>query len=190
MEFQKFPKIPRFFRTWYVTEKIDGTNATIFIHDDFETIQAGSRNRWITPEDDNYGFARWVQENKEDLLKLGPGMHRGEWWGSKIQRGYGKTNGERVFSLFNVSLWGDPEVRPTCCDCVPLLGVHEDVNTMIEKSLSLLRENGSVAAPGFDEPEGIILYHGQSGTMFKILLENDHLPKSLVGGHGNGDFSS
>jgi hypothetical protein len=26
----------------------------------------GSRTRWITPEQDNYGFARWAMEQKKE----------------------------------------------------------------------------------------------------------------------------
>ena len=77
MEFKPFPKIPRLSRNCLVQEKIDGTNASIYIDESGSTIQAGSRTRWITPEDDNYGFARWVEENKSELFKLGPAHHFG-----------------------------------------------------------------------------------------------------------------
>lgn len=89
MEFVEFPKMPRLSRECVITEKIDGTNAQIFIADDCETMLIGSRTRWITPENDNAGFARWCMEHKEDLLRLGPGRHFGEWWGQGIQRNYG-----------------------------------------------------------------------------------------------------
>ena len=50
-----------------------------------------------------FGFARWVETNRERLITLlGPGLHFGEWWGSGIQRGYGLTKGDKRFSLFNV----------------------------------------------------------------------------------------
>lgn len=39
-----------------LTEKIDGTNAQVYIADDGRVV-AGSRTRWISPEDDNFGFA-------------------------------------------------------------------------------------------------------------------------------------
>jgi hypothetical protein len=78
-----------------------------------------SRSRWITPDDDNFGFAAWVEANRDELLTLGPGRHFGEWWGSGIQRGYGLPKGEKRFSLFNVSRWG--ESRPACCHVVPVL---------------------------------------------------------------------
>ena len=120
-EFKEFDKIPRFSREVIVTEKIDGTNASIFIGDTDEFL-VGSRTRWITPEADNMGFARWAMEHKAELIAgLGVGHHFGEWWGSKIQRAYGLVNGERRFSLFNVHKWTDDAVRPRCCNVVPIL---------------------------------------------------------------------
>lgn len=116
--FEEFPKIARLKRGCIITEKIDGTNAQVIITDDGK-IGAASRSRLITPDDDNFGFARWVKENEDELIKLGPGRHFGEWWGGKIQRGYGLH--EKRFSLFNVSRWEDPASRPACCSIVPIL---------------------------------------------------------------------
>lgn len=117
-EFKEFPKMPRWSREVIITEKIDGTNASIFIGEDGEFL-TGSRTRWITPTDDNFGFSGWAYYNKEELLKLGPGHHFGEWWGSGIQRGYGLK--EKRFSLFNTFRWSDAAVRPSCCSVVPVL---------------------------------------------------------------------
>jgi len=119
-EFQEFPKIARLNREVIVTEKIDGTNASVFIGEptDFEpgVFLVGSRTRWITPEADNHGFARWAYDHEEELRTLGPGAHFGEWWGSGIQRGYGLEKGEKRFSLFNVARWGD-ERTALCKKC-------------------------------------------------------------------------
>jgi hypothetical protein len=171
--FNEFPKIARFNREVIVTEKIDGTNAQILVNDTGDDLIAGSRTRWITPEDDNHGFARWVKENKQELLRLGPGAHFGEWWGSGIQRTYGLK--EKRFSLFNVSRWETD--RPTCCHVVPVLwrGTMEDlrVNDILEK----LRTEGSVAAPGFKNPEGVVIFHVQSGTLFKKTLDKNDAAK-------------
>ena len=104
--FAPMPKIARLNREIIITEKIDGTNASVHIVPDFETgackVLAASRTRWITPQNDNLGFAAWVEANREGLLQLGPGHHFGEWWGRGINRNYGLT--ERRFSLFNV-IW-------------------------------------------------------------------------------------
>ena len=115
-EFRPFPKIPRLSREIIITEKIDGTNASITITEDGQFL-TGSRNRWITPEDDNFGFSAWAHANKDVLMGLGVGTHFGEWWGHGIQRGYGLPKGRRRFSLFNVGRWGflakvTPEQNP------------------------------------------------------------------------------
>jgi len=74
--FQAFPKIPRLFREFVMTEKLDGTNAQVLITPlaavaleerdkavdvvDGLAVFAGSRARFVTPADDNFGFAEWV----------------------------------------------------------------------------------------------------------------------------------
>ena len=173
--FEKFGKIARLARECIITEKIDGTNAQVHILDD-GTVLAGSRNRYITPTDDNYGFAAWVQEHEYELrYGLGPGRHYGEWWGQGIQRGYGLDH--KRFSLFNVSRWTH-ELTPECCHVVPVIwsGVFDTaaVNAVVE----FLAYTGSVAAKGFMEPEGIVLYHTASNTLFKKTLYGDEAPKS------------
>lgn len=109
VEFMPFPKIPRLNRDITITEKIDGTNGAIGITGDpFRgyTVYAQSRGRIITPENDNAGFAAWVEQNKAALAPvLGAGLHFGEWWGKGIQRGYGQTR--KFFSLFNFERWSN-----------------------------------------------------------------------------------
>lgn len=176
-EFRAFAKIARLNREVIVTEKLDGTNALVWVSEDGSQIRAGSRSRWITPADDNYGFAAWVEANREDLLNLGPGYHYGEWWGAGIQRRYGLT--EKRFSLFNVSRWSDQ--RPACCHVVPTLAVGTDIRAVVEEALTILRTEGSVAARGFARPEGIIAYHTASGQLYKVTLEKDVAPKGVPG---------
>lgn len=174
VEFRGFGKIPRLNREVWVTEKIDGTNACVVVGED-GSIAAQSRSRLITPEDDNFGFAAWVHDNREDLLTLGPGYHFGEWWGRGIQRNYGLQ--ERKFSLFNTYRWGKAEERPKCCDVVPVIICGTGLGHTVEEALSLLLEHGSYAAPGFLNPEGVIAYHMAGNMYFKATLENDDEPK-------------
>jgi len=104
-EFEGFPKIARLKRDITVTEKLDGTNAQIFIGEDGE-FSVGSRKRWIVPGDDNYGFARWAYGRQDELIAtLGIGRHFGEWWGQGIQRRYDME--KKQFSLFNTTRWKD-----------------------------------------------------------------------------------
>lgn len=174
--FEEFPKIPRLKRGCTVSEKIDGTNAQIHITDEGEVL-AGSRSRYITPEQDNYGFARWVKANEEELRKLGPGRHFGEWWGSGVQRGYGLKNGDKRFSMFNVGRWKD-EPLPSCVGLVPVLYEGPFSSDVIDRILDELRVGGSKAAPGFMNPEGIIVYHAAARSLFKVTLEKDEEHKS------------
>lgn len=225
-EFQGFPKIARLSRECIITEKLDGTNAQIFIWGSevvlsdgtkagprpdnipwlwtwhggcgIWSIAAGSRTRWITEVDDNHGFAKWVIENVGDsgLFALGHGRHFGEWWGSGINRGYGLS--KKRFSLFNVTRWclfgqkpkriptADPRIEkwqealPACCRLVPVLyrGVFQ--TQACEQALHILRENGSVAAPGFKNPEGIVCFHTAANVGFKKTLEKDEVPKGKL----------
>ncbi len=178
--FEPFEKISRLNRLCVATEKIDGANVGVTIAEDFTTMRVNSRTKWITLADDYKGFARWVEQHREELLKLGPGRHNGEWWGSGIGRGYGLPQGEKRFSLFNPVRWGDPAVRPACCGVVPILGQGMDIRAVTEDALTLLREKGSQVAPGFMRPEGIVIFHTASNIMFKVTLEGDASPKGSV----------
>lgn len=173
--FEPFPKIARLSREAIVTEKIDGTNAQVIITEDGDVF-AASRTRMITPEDDNFGFAKWVDGHKSELLALGPGRHFGEWWGQGIQRNYSLT--EKRFSLFNVSRWADDAVRPACCHVVPVLARDVfDAPALVLKAMKALETGGSVAAPGFMKPEGVVVFHTQSGALFKKTFEKDDAGK-------------
>lgn len=168
-EYKGFPKIPRLFDGEIViTEKIDGTNGLVYVAED-GTVRAGSRNRWLTVESDNYGFAAWVAEHQDELRQLGPGKHFGEWWGQGIQRRYGMDR--KRFSLFNVKRW-EKSPLPQCCGVVPVLfsGVVTgpvSLFDVLDNAQLRLIDKGSLAAPGFMNPEGLMVYHARSGQIFK-----------------------
>ena len=177
LQFEEFPKISRLFREVSITEKIDGTNAQIIVQAD-GAVQAASRSRLVTPEDDNYGFAKWVKANEDELRQgLGEGRHFGEWWGSGIQRNYSQTT--KRFSLFNTHKW--TEVRPACCDVVPIIWAGIYSPSCVHDALKVLRNEGSKAAPGFMKPEGIIIWHTAAQTYFKVTLEKDDEWKGKAG---------
>lgn len=196
MEFQEFPKMARLSRQCIVTEKIDGTNAQILIAPDGDQLLVGSRTRWITPKDDNFGFAAWVRDNEDQIRKLGPGRHFGEWWGKGIQRGYGVS--DKRLSLFNVSRWClhgqepkaiinlDPkaaqktqDVLPECIGIVPILWEGTFSTGMVRTTLFALSSDGSSAAPGFMDPEGVVVFHVAAGIGFKKTIKGDEVPKSI-----------
>jgi hypothetical protein len=175
-EFTGFPKMGRIFRDCVITEKIDGTNAQIYITN-YGDFLVGSRTRWIRPGDDNFGFAAWAHAHKDELMQLGPGRHFGEWWGQGIQRKYGLT--EKRLSLFNTPRW-EVDTLPPCVGLVPVLYQGLFSTDIVKECMDELRAEGSKAAPGFMDPEGVICYHVAAGVAFKATLDSDHLPKSLA----------
>lgn len=192
MDFQEFPKMARYSREVIVSEKIDGTNAAVVIEDGLinETpdkviakvgnmnIYAQSRTRFITQDDDNFGFALWVGNHAEELLTLGVGRHFGEWFGSGIQRNYGLK--EKRFALFNTSRWSDVTTRPACCTVVPVLYQGNFSGLNVDTTMEDLRVHGSAIAPGFMKPEGIVIFHTAANIGLKKTFDKDEMPKSLA----------
>jgi len=133
-EFEPFPKLKRLRKErMVITEKIDGTNAQVCIYEttqetydktinspvimatkeldngNWMMMRCGSRKRWLTRDFDNFGFAKFVQENAEELFKLGEGRHFGKWWGAGIQRTYDKE--DKTFSLSSIHTDGCKYMR-------------------------------------------------------------------------------
>lgn len=214
-EFKNYGKIPRWVNEHvWISEKIDGSNSCVVIEDytgvtdisDEEratilgftvtdagvfAVRAQSRSRFITPSKgkDNFGFAAYVQENANALVKtLGVGYSYGEWYGSGIQSGYGLTNGERHFALFPTArhtMWSDDYEKYTE---VPGLEIAPELydgpfgeGNCIEDCLNLLRDHGSFAhsARGFARPEGVVVQFKLSGARYKAFVNDDGVSKSL-----------
>ena len=181
MEFIGFPKLARLSRECVITEKIDGTNAYIYLPKDDngeinkDGILIGSKNRWITPQDDNYGFAKWCYANLDELCKLGYEHNFGEWWGKGIQRTYDLD--EKRFTLFNPERWTEENV-PSCCSVVPVLYKGMFDTTLIQGVCDRLASTGSVASGNwFSKPEGIVIYHTALGKSFKKTIDRDECRK-------------
>jgi hypothetical protein len=214
-DYPKFRPIPRLHRDVILSEKIDGTNGLIEIipadstavldmpdgiwafNDEAEPfiIRAGSRNRWLTPDSDNFGFAQWVRDNANALVALGEGRHYGEWFGKGIQSGYGLD--EKRFALFNTDRWYDPrsggadwdqeqfpkaQPAPEPTTVVPVLAIvpGQHLNHAVGTALHILESKGSILVPGFMRPEGVVAFHRGSQTYFKATVNNDEKPKSLA----------
>jgi hypothetical protein len=159
-------------------------SGAVMVGHDLYRLTAQSRKRLIYPGkdgvEDNFGFAGWVRENGAALVDaLGEGLHFGEWWGHGIQRGYGLPAGERRFSLFNTDRHKNlfREIGGVRVERVPVLyhGMFSDRE--IRGALADLAYNGSVAAPGFMNPEGVCVWHSQTRSVFKVTLDNNDAGK-------------
>lgn len=103
------------------TVKLHGTNAGVVYKND--DIYAQSRERLISVEDDNAGFAKFVKENEEAFRKLFQEVFDnnvladkdsniviyGEWAGSNIMKGTAINNIEKSFFIFGVKIKPDHE---------------------------------------------------------------------------------
>ncbi len=185
MEFKEFNKIlhiGKLFMT--ITQKIHGSNAQICIYkDDNEELQikAGSRTRWLCEDDDNYGFAKFVNANREELIGiLGEGRHYGEWAGPGINSGEGLS--EKTLCLFNWRRWMEKPL-PHRVTVVPLLykgGISLDV---IGNVMARLKESGSFLVPNYMKPEGVVIE--LDGQFYKNVFDNEEtkwkeITKSLL----------
>ena len=193
MEFKAFPKIENIRKMeMVITQKIHGTNAQIYIQErlfnlDFDKsigthvnpnvflvdgkyyeLRCGSRSRWIYPGDDNYGFAAFVHQHKEEFIrKLGPGQHFGEWAGPGVNSGEGLT--QKLFVLFD--WWKYPAERelPPQTTVVPVLYKGEFSLEAIEQTMNDLKTQGSKLVPGFMRPEGVVI--SVLGTRLKKVFD-------------------
>ena len=195
-QFKGWGSTPRWHKGLTVTEKINGTNACVLIYDG--QVKAQSRKRMITPDDDNYGFAKWVYDNAGVLMDtLGYGYHYGEWFGEGIQKNPLGIEGKR-FALFHATKYTEDNGyelnKVDGLETVPLL-FHGQANYMTLAEVIEDLENHGSKVPGakfvrngYDhEPdvyapaEGVIVWHKETQQKYKILLEDDAFHKWEVG---------
>lgn len=207
MEFKAFPEIKKLSNVaMSITQKIHGTNAQILIvelpdldenidknvaypnHTEVDgkcyVVKVGCRTRWITPLHDNYGFAAFVERNKQEIIeKLGVGQHHGEWAGPGINSGEGLT--EKTFILFD--WWKFPPERalPPQTVVVPVLYNGAFDLTKVDEVMQDLKTNGSKLAPGFMRPEGVVV--ATMGTRFKKVFEAEETKWTKPSGVKNSE---
>lgn len=195
--FQPFPRLSRFSHGWQISEKLDGSNSQLYITPGADyaadsvkeqitaivgpmMIFTGSRNRLLRPgkTTDNHGFAQFVKDNAQDLIEaLGEGRHFGEWVGKGVNKRHYNLDHKR-FVLFNTARWTGADL-PDRVDVVPVLfeGYADNPGTAALEAMEILQVDGSRYAPGFKDPEGVVMRHGPSGTLFKKTFDYDEQGK-------------
>lgn len=186
--FQKFNKIEQFKRmNVLVTTKINGTNSAIYVYKDAKTgeldLKTASRTRFIIPEDDNYGFARFVQDNKQEFIEsLGEGVHFGEWAGNGINSGEGLDHKELF--LFDVYRYKD-KTLPKNVRTVPILYHGEYSKGIIESLAEDLKKNGSKIVEGFMRPEGMVIQFSGTNHRYKYVFDAEETQWTKASGVKN-----
>ena len=178
-EWEAYPKTPRLSKCkMVITEKIDGTNGCIQIHEDGSVLAYSRKRPLYAPREmigpdgpylagknlDNYGFAAWVKDNEASLRACLPvGLHYGEWCGPGIQKNPLGLK-KRQFRLFDgypkdlgasqMNILMTMEVHP-----VPVLYIGAFSEARIIEAHTKLMTNGTTmcgAEPG-SPAEGIII---------------------------------
>lgn len=183
-EFIPYPSIKRGldFGWMVITEKVDGTNA-MFIIENKQIVLIGSHKepkkmvndpRWVKqfenapdkerllaeePRKTHYGFAGWIEDHKEELCaKLNDGTYYGEWYGPGINKNRDYNLTEKRFAFFQAHKWTDPRrPRVSGSDVVPILYIGSISTEACERAMEKLAKEGSQIAPGFMNPEGVVI---------------------------------
>lgn len=128
--------------TYRAKIKIDGSNGSVMLTPEGK-IAAQSRTKIITPQDDNAGFAKWVNDNIDYFRALDFRSHDadnkqketvtifGEWAGSKIQKRTSISKIDRkIFAVFAIQYNQDNKETTLCDDPIAIrakLPEHKDI---------------------------------------------------------------
>jgi hypothetical protein len=115
--FDPFAPMPTL--TFEGSVKAHGTNASVACEfPKYNEFWAQSRERILTIDDDNYGWAKYAQQHKETFINLltSAAHHKvdynlthysifGEWCGQGVQKGVGISNVPKMFIIFGIVAW-------------------------------------------------------------------------------------
>lgn len=161
----------------HIFPKLDGTNASVWLEGG--AMCFGSRNRQITPDNDNQGFAAWAQSHAPlrallDALPAGSRVY-GEWLVPHSLKTY-RDDAWRRFWVFDVltpegQFMHYDEYSPLCAasgvDFIPCVMVSENPTYEVlqretEKNRFQLQENSGVG-------EGIVIkQYGWSNRFHRV----------------------
>jgi RNA ligase (TIGR02306 family) len=163
-------------KTFYVTEKLDGSSATFYYKDG--EFGVCSRNLELLETEDNtfWKFARQVDlENKMRDFDINISL-QGELIGEGIQGNPYKIKGQtvRFFNLFDIDLqeYHNLSMFEGVCnrfgvEMVPILNKHFDMFDTVEELLEYA-DGKSVLNPNFDR-EGVVIRSLDRKISFKAI---------------------
>ena len=166
--------------TLTVQPKLDGTNGVVvceFSDDGTCTVKAGSRNRFLTIENDNYGFAKYVQEPVKHDYKVKYIVFYGEFaTGNKYKIIPQKKNTFIMFDIYvmyadNKAYWYNPcdfsiSLVNAGIDFVPSL---EILPSEVDKLTETHKEFSRFAVTNnFPHGEGFVIKdYGMTGNQYR-----------------------
>ena len=155
----------------HIFPKIDGTNSSLWCDPGVDTMQAGSRHRHLTLDNDNAGFYNAMRENPsvENFFADNPEMRLyGEWLVPHTLKTY-RADAWRKFYVFDVTKY-DPDsdtesyipydiysefLKRYEIEFIPPIRIivdptHEDLQRCIQLNTFLIREDSGIG-------EGIVI---------------------------------
>lgn len=100
-------------------------------------------------------------------------FNTGRWysWFNTVSLEYATHYSDRLFYADDNGI--DDEQLHRCDECpvcyvVPVLLTYTFDTGLVVELFDGLKDEGSVAAPGFDNPEGVVVFHTAQGTLFKL----------------------
>ena len=180
-EYPSFASIERLENLYcHITEKIDGTNGLIEIS---RFVCFGSRNRYINTQDDNSGFATFFSKYQKELEDIfiaidnekqgcieAPLLIYGEWFGKGIQRGYNlEAKFFMPFSEYFATKMIDAGI-PHIEMPVTLYSGKFSIEAL-DGCMNKLKDEGSQVIPGYNRPEGVVIYFPTYNFRLKETFE-------------------
>lgn len=175
--------------TYSAKIKLDGTNAGVQVSTDAR-VAAQSRTGIVTPEKDNHGFARWVEDNKERFEVLAGGKHItvfGEWCGPGVQKNVAICKiPHKIFAVFAIQ-YGGVDGQPARFDINPAT-----ITTRIESLLDggdvlVLPWENMVKEFDFTDSDKLRVQADWAGEAISKLEQCDPWVKRTFGVEGVGE---
>lgn len=204
-DYSKINQLPLPVLTFHGSVKLHGTNGCVGFNcktGKVELVQ--SRERVITPEDDNYGFAHFIYSDKEvqgvfkDLCSLYPTAKQvyfyGEWCGKGIQSGVALSQlNQKIFVIFEMVVdevvvnIPAPLAHPRIFTKNEFLTYVIDIdfnkavlsqNQLVELTMSIEKQCPVGVAFGVEGTgEGIVWVNKETGLKFKVKGEKHSTSK-------------
>ena len=206
--YASFPSIERLENIYCViSEKVDGTNGLIEINEVFPVgepkeiqIRFGSRNRYITFNNDNADFANFFRhyearfkdvaadiilkelevsgETLTECQEQYPLRIYGEWFGSGIQRGYGlKDKFFMPFSTFYAEKLIEYQVPNIVKPNIMYTGKFNKLTA--DMCMNTLAIHGSGIIKDYKRPEGIVIHFPKYNFRLKQTFEGSKWEQSI-----------
>ena len=185
-KFVKETDLDNFVMDYRAKIKLHGTNAAIQIHKNGDVI-AQSRTRVLTSKQDNYGFAEWVENNKEYFSSLATDKNMiifGEWCGNGIQDVVSISKlDRRVFAVFAIR-YGFGENGTSVFNICP-----KEIEKIVKPhpSIFVLPWFGEVIEMDFDNRDSLLLASDSINKMVEDVEKEDPWVKEQLNIIGPGE---